>query len=292
MPISKKKEDLTPRGQYPDLQSYVGPPSSYGGSPSYSQSLTDWDKEMGWGLLDIMDAIEDWQEDDITDDNLSRLIAKIRNAPMTDPYRGQSEPPPLGFMMATQAAQTAEKALFEFKDDDSYENQSEAILTVDLFTAQLAALGAAGLLDPNFYRKGYKRNKLKKNPTETDNSELLNALFKLILAYRVTYTGILTDFRTYTPRNIQTYFINVAQSALSDAARTSKGSFLLSDDDFPQSVITYLSNVTAQPDRVSHVEKNIFNAKVTLSEIIGGGFESIFWRDDLWEEVTVSFTDD
>ena len=124
-----------------------------------------------------------------------------------------------------------------------------------------------------------------------DNTELLDALFKVITAYRVTYAAVLSDFRTYSARNVQSYFINPASSALQDAARTHKGSFLLSDSDFTDGLIFYLSNITKEPDRTSVVEKNLFNAKSTLAEIIGGGLDSIFWYENLWEEISASFLD-
>ena len=269
MPIPKDQGDLTSRGRFPDLTS---PPiaHTYGGRPTYASAHTDADKEMGWDLMDIIDGLEDWQEDEISTDNLDRMIRRYRSTN----YMGGYEPNPVGFQTAIRSSSKAFETLLLFKDEDTYETQQDSIDAVDQLVAHLSALAVAGLLDPKFYRKGY--SPLKKNP-HTDNTELLDALFKVITAYRVTYAAVLSDFRTYSARNVQSYFINPASSALQDAARTHKGSFLLSDSAFTDGLIFYLSNITKEPDRTSVVEKNLFNAKSTHAEIIGGGLDSIFW---------------
>ena len=286
MTISKDYDELTSRGRFPDRSS---PPiaHSYGALPTYASAAADYDKEMGWDLLDILDGIEDFQQDEMGQDSLDRLIRKYRSKT----YGSSYEPNPLGFQTAIRAASVAANALFSFRDTGDYESQSEAILAVDEFVAHLAALTAGGLLEPSFYKKGYQKNKYRSNPTETDNTPLLNAMFKIITAYRTTYAGFISEFNVYAPRNIQTYFINEASNALANAARTSKGSFLLTDNDFAESVMAYLDDVTKAPDDVSRVLKDLFYAKGTLAEMIGGGFSSKFWYESMWEEVTASFSD-
>lgn len=287
MTISKDYDELTSRGRFPDRSS-APIAHSYGSRPTYASAGADYDKEMGWDLLDILDGIEDFQQDEINQDSLDRLIRKYRSKT----YESSYEPNPLGFQTAIRAASVAANALFSFQDDGSYESQSEAILAVDEFVAHLAALAVAGLLEPDFYKRGYQTNKHRPNPTETDNTQLLNAMFKLITAYRTTYAGFISEFSVYSPRNIQTYFINEASNALANAARTSKGSFLLTDNDFSESVLNYLNDATKAPDDVSRVLKDLFYAKGTLAEMIGGGVGSkYFWYERMWEEVTASFSD-
>ena len=290
MAISKDQGELTSRGEFPDLSSR---PIAHGGRfssvrPTYAAAGSDYQKEIGWDLMDILEAFEDWQQSEISDDSVERLVRVYRNKP----YLGNYEPNPLGQQTAIRASSAVVTSLFHLRDEDSYENQSESILALDEYVAHLSALAASGILDAGFYKKGYKSDKYRSNPVNTDNSELLNAMFKIITAYRTVYAGFMSNFSSYSPRNLQTYFISPAVSALANAARTNKGSFLLSESSFPDAVCSYLSQVTKIPDNVSNVESNLFYAKATLAEMIGGGIDSPFWYESMFEEVTASFTDD
>ena len=291
MTVKRKTPHLSPRGKFPDLMRPAGPPLSYGGLPQYGTISTDWDKEMGFGLLNVMDGIVEWNENEMTLDELDRLISKEYNAPSTDRYRGSIVSPSDGFLLAIGAARLVATTGKEYEyDEDNTSKYAEAMYADNNYTAQLAALAAAGLLNPSLYRKGYKP--MKTNPRTTPNSPLLNACFLLIQAYRLTYAAWISGWNRFSAYAAQSEIIDPAYTALNSAARTSQGSFLLTDDQFTDAIIQYLTAVTKTPDVDPLVELYLAKAKEHLSEIIGAGMESPFWSKDLWEEVTISIADD
>jgi len=287
MTVQRKTRHLSPRGKFPDLKRPSGRPLSYGGVPQYKAGYVDWEKEMGFGLLTIVESIVEWNENKITLDRLDRTIMKEYNAPSTDPYRGSMNSPPDGFIVAIGAARLVASTGKEYEyDEDSEDKYAEALYADNNYTAQLAALVGAGLLNPELYRKGYKPT--RPNPRTTPNTPLLNASFLLLQAYRLTYAAWISGWTRFSAYAVQSDIIDEAYTAINSAARTSQGSFLLTDDHFTDAIIQYLTAVTKTPDVDHKVELYLAKAKEHLSEILGAGMESPFWSEDLWEEVSTS----
>ena len=137
----------------------------------------------------------------------------------------------------------------------------------------------------DLYKRNYRR---RKNPTTTEHTEFLNACFYLIQAYKLTYEAWLEGYSLFTENILRDKIIDATANYFTQAMNRYSTFYFKEAEEYTHDIINSLRLAAkasiGEKKRLQHLS----NAKESLAEIIGAGFESPFWTDTLWEEVTAT----
>ena len=232
-------------------------------------------KELGWELLSVLDYTVEWDVGAMTSSAFDRHVNALPNV-----IRGVSAAP-APFYNALGAARSIGPSMVDAEYDAA--RVIEVVGKIDSYIKELAALTYAGMANPQLYKKGYKP---RKNPAY-HQKEVLNAFFLAVQAYRMSVAGLVSDWTDLSEKDLQERAIAPAEAALAAAANTAGGSFLKHDTHF---LATYFENLTDFASGGTQTQREDFlaNAKETLGEIIGAGFYSPFFEDELASSITLS----